>query len=184
MYSSHKGRAGNPWILFVLFFVVIGCTLVARHCYPEPRVVQQSQHQYWRKVPLKSTRGIIQDSKGNALVISETLPSFAIDPSMIKSKDLEEISQVVSPEMFIKITEKMNTSTRFMWLNHKVSEAEAEKFKALMGKVKAIRKIDEPYRKYTNQRLMSHILGYFISTDASTTCLSRIFSIFTITFLC
>ena len=146
--------------MFVLFFVVIGCTLVARHCYPEPRVVQQSQHQYWRKVPLKSTRGIIQDSKGNALVISETLPSFAIDPSMIKSKDLEEISQVVSPEMFIKITEKMNTSTRFMWLNHKVSEAEAEKFKALMGKVKAIRKIDEPYRKYTNQRLMSHILGF------------------------
>ena len=80
--KNHRGAA-SPWSLFVLFFVIISVTLVARHCYPETRVLQQSQHQYWRKVPLKSPRGIIQDTKGNALVISETKHTFAVDPSRI-----------------------------------------------------------------------------------------------------
>ena len=160
MTPARQGRAGNPWILFVIFFVVIGCTLAARHCYPDPRIVQQSQHQYWRRVPLKSTRGIIQDVKGNALVISETLPSFAIDPSMIKSKDLEEIAQVVSPDTMVKITSAMGKKTRFLWINHKVQDREAAKFLTLMQKVRAVLKVDEPYRKYTNQNLMSHVLGF------------------------
>ncbi|MBR1439547.1 MAG: penicillin-binding protein 2 [Synergistaceae bacterium] len=160
MSPARQGRAGNPWILFVAFFIVIGCTLVARHCYPDPLVVQQSQHQYWRKVPLKSTRGIIQDVKGNALVISETLPSFAVDPSMVGSRDLEEIAKVVSPEITENLIAKMRTKSRFMWINHKISEREALKYKELMKKIKAIREIDEPYRKYTNQRLMSHVLGF------------------------
>ncbi|MBR0152107.1 MAG: penicillin-binding protein 2 [Synergistaceae bacterium] len=160
MSTPHQNRAGNPWILFILFFIVIGCTLTARHCYPDSRVVQQSQHQYWRRVPLKSTRGIIQDSKGNALVISETIPSFAIDPSMIQSKDLEEIAQVVSSDMLADIMARMKTSSRFMWLNHKVPENVAAPFKELRTKVRAVIEVDEPYRKYTNQRLMSHILGF------------------------
>ena len=160
MTPARQGRAGNPWVLFVIFFVVIGCTLAARHCYPDPRIVQQSQHQYWRRVPLKSTRGIIQDVKGNALVISETLPSFAVDPSMIKSKDLEEIAQVVSPDTMVKITSAMGKKTRFLWINHKVQDREAAKFLTLMQKVRAVLKVDEPYRKYTNQNLMSHVLGF------------------------
>ena len=160
MSPARQGRAGNPWILFVIFFAVTGCTLAARHCFPDPRVVQQSQHQYWRRIPLRSSRGIIQDTKGNALVISETLPSFAIDPSMIKSPDLEEIAQAVSPDIMLKITEAMGTKSRFLWMSRKTSEHEAAKFKELMSKVKAVRKIDEPYRKYTNQNLMSHVLGF------------------------
>ncbi|MBQ9903275.1 MAG: penicillin-binding protein 2 [Synergistaceae bacterium] len=160
MSPKNQERAGNPWVLFVLFFAVIGCTLIARHCYPNPLVVQQSQHQYWRKVPLKSTRGIIQDVKGNALVISETLPSFAVDPAMINSEDLLKISQIVSPEVTAKIHSLMGTKSRFTWINHKISEHEALKFKELMKTVRGLREIDEPYRKYTNQRLMSHVLGF------------------------
>ena len=160
MSEERKDRAGNPWILFVVFFTVIGVTLVARHCYPNPRVVQQSQRQYWRKVPLKSTRGIIQDTKGNALVISETIPSFAIDPSMVKSDDIPEFAQVISEDMIEKLQAAMNTKSRFMWLNHRVPEQEAAKYIALMKKSRAIIKIDEPYRKYTNEHLMAHVLGF------------------------
>ena len=84
--SNRLQRAGNPWIIFIGIFITIGITLISRHCYPNPRVVEQSQHQYWKRVNLNSTRGIIQDVKGNALVISETLPAFAIDPSMTARK--------------------------------------------------------------------------------------------------
>ena len=160
MSIKHKDRAGNPWVLFVLVFTVISVTLIARHCYPNPRVVQQSQHQYWRKIPLKSTRGIIQDVRGNALVISETMPSFAVDPSMLKSPDILELSKLISGDLLTKVEAAMNTKNRFMWLNHKISVNEAKDFKALMKKSRAIIEIDEPYRKYTNQKLMSHVLGF------------------------
>ena len=163
--SKKKIKGGNPWILFVFFFAVIATTLVARHCYPETRIVQQSQHQYWRKVNLQSTRGIIQDVKGNALVISDTIPSFAIDPSLLKSNDLSDFAGVLSDDLILKIREAMGTKNRFMWLDHKVAdENTALKYKSLAKNSRAFIEIDEPYRKYTNQKLMAHVLG-FCDTD-------------------
>ena len=150
--------------MFVLFFTIIAVTLTARHCYPDTRILQQSQHQYWRKVPLKSTRGIIQDVKGNALVISETRPIFAVDPSELTSDDLDALAQILSPDVTAKIYASLNTKTRFVWVNRKPSEKDAERLSALHRKSKGVIQIDEPYRKYTNQGLMSHVLG-FCDTD-------------------
>ncbi|MBR0070372.1 MAG: hypothetical protein IJP97_07740, partial [Synergistaceae bacterium] len=150
--SKNLRRAGNPWIIFVGVFITIGITLISRHCYPNPKVVEQSQHQYWKRVNLNSTRGIIQDVKGNALVISDTLPAFAIDPSMVSADELEKLSGLVSEDIIAKVRRAMNTKNRFVWLNHKVPEEEAKKFKTLMREMRASREIDEPYRKYTNQK--------------------------------
>ena len=160
MASKKLRGAANPWSLFVLFFTIIGVTLVARHCYPNPRVLQQSQHQYWRKVPLKSTRGIIQDTKGNALVISETRPIFAVDPSLITSDDLTELEAILSPDVTAKIYAALGTKSKFLWIARKPSELEAERLSDLRSRSKAVIQIDEPYRKYTNQNLMSHVLGF------------------------
>lgn len=153
-------RVGNPWLIFIGIFITLGITLIARHCYPDPRTVQQSQHQYWRRVRLNSTRGIIQDVKGNALVISETTPTFAVDPSMLTSRDLAEIAAVISPEVTEKIYAAMDTPSRFMWIDRKPSETEAQQLTSLHTKIRGLIQIDEPYRKYTNQRLMSHVLGF------------------------
>ena len=161
--KNHRGAA-SPWSLFVLFFVIISVTLVARHCYPETKVLQQSQHQYWRKVPLKSTRGIIQDTKGNALVISETKPTFAVDPSRITSEDIDALAQILSPDITAKIYASLNTKSKFLWIARKPSETEAKKLSDLKANSKAIIQINEPYRKYTNNGLMSHVLG-FCDTD-------------------
>lgn len=163
--KKKQHKHGNPWGLFVLFFTIISATLVARHCWPEPRIVQQSQHQYWRKVNYQSTRGIIQDSKGIALVISDTIPSFAADPSLIKEEELEAISGIISDDLTAKIREAMGTKSRFMWLDHKVkNEKTIGKYKNLTKNFRAFIEIDEPYRKYTNESLMSHVLG-FCDTD-------------------
>ena len=164
MAKKSSQGAANPWSLFVLFFTIIGITLTARHCYPDTRILQQSQHQYWRKVPLKSTRGIIQDVKGNALVISETRPIFAVDPSLLTSDDLDALAQILSPDVTAKIYSALNTKTRFMWINRKPSDKDAQKLSDLHRKSKGVIQINEPYRKYTNQGLMSHVLG-FCDTD-------------------
>lgn len=158
--APKSGRSGNPWVLFLGAFLTIGITLIARHCYPNPKVLQQSQHQYWRKVNLRSTRGIIQDAKGNALVISESKPTFAVDPSLLTSEDVMKISAVISPEITQKIYSAMKTPSKFMWLDRKPTENEAKYLTSLRKDIRGIIQIDEPYRKYTNQRLMSHVLGF------------------------
>lgn len=161
MSRSSRVKGGNPWHLFTLTFFVIAITLVARHCYPELRIVQQSQHQYWRRVNLKSTRGIIQDTRGNALVISDSLPSFAVDPSMITSDDIEKLSTVIDDESTLeKLKASAGTRSRFLWVKRKVAGTEAEKFNALRKEVPGLYSIEEQYRRYTNQGLMSHVLGF------------------------
>ena len=161
--NKSQGKA-NPWSLFVLFFTIISATLVARHCYPETRVLQQSRHQYWRKVNLKSTRGIIQDSRGNALVISEARPTFAVDPSLLTSEDVDALAGILSPDVTARVYASLNTGNKFLWVARKPSEEQASALAELRTKSKGIIQIDEPYRKYTNHGLMAHILG-FCDTD-------------------
>lgn len=169
--KSQQGTA-SPWAFFILFFTIVSVTLVARHCYPETRVLQQSQHQYWRKVPLKSTRGIIQDSKGNALVISETRPTFAVDPTRLTSQDLDELSEVLSGDVMAKIYAMIEANAslpekskkKYLSISRKPTEAEASAIASIKTHSKGIIQENEPYRKYTNQGLMSHILG-FCDTD-------------------
>jgi len=139
-------------VLFVLF----ARTLVERHCYPDPRVLQQSQQQYWRRVPVKANRGIIQDSKGNALVIPEMVSSFAVDPKLLDSDDLPALRSVFSEDVVGKL--QPNGEGRFVWLKRKVSREEAQKILAL--NIRAVRDIGEQERRYPNGSLLAHVLGF------------------------
>jgi len=151
-----RRRLFGPWGLFVVLFALLGWTLVERHCYPDPRVLQQSQQQYWRRVPVKANRGIIQDSKGNALVIPERVSSFAVDPKLLDSADLPALRRVFSEEIVGKLQPK--GKGRFVWLKRKVSKEEAQKILAL--NIRAVRDIGEQERRYPNGSLLAHVLGF------------------------
>ena len=154
----------SPWALFAAFFLIICGNLVKCHCFPLEGVLHRSQRQYWRKVPLKSTRGIIQDTKGNALVISDTKPYFAVDPSLITSDDINELSKILPADLIQKIYEAQNAKSKYLLLTKKPSEQLAQSLSELAKTRQAIIQENEPYRKYTNQGLMSHVLG-FCDTD-------------------
>ena len=139
-----------------MLFVLFARTLVERHCYPDPRVLQQSQQQYWRRVPVKANRGIIQDSKGNALVIPEMVSSFAVDPKLLDSADLPALRRVFSEDVVEKL--QPNGEGRFVWLKRKVSGEEAQKILAL--NIRAVRDIGEQERRYPNGSLLAHVLGF------------------------
>ena len=139
-----------------MLFVLFARTLVERHCYPDPRVLQQSQQQYWRRVPVKANRGIIQDSKGNALVIPEMVSSFAVDPKLLDSADLPALRRVFSEDVVGKL--QPNGEGRFVWLKRKVSGEEAQKILAL--NIRAVRDIGEQERRYPNGSLLAHVLGF------------------------
>ena len=84
---------------------------------------------------------------------------------MLETDDLSEISGIISGDLVSKIREAMGTKSRFLWLEHKVSDKNlADKYKYLVKNSRAFIEIDEPYRKYTNNNLMAHVLG-FCDTD-------------------
>lgn len=161
-YAGEAGGAGatvfSPWLVFVLLYALMGCVLVERHCFPDPRVVQQSHNQYWRRVPVRSDRGIIQDTKGNALVISETVASFAVDPSMMEPGDLAALQAAFSDDVLPKVVEAQGAGSRFLWLRRKVLGNEAERLGNL--KIQGFQRRNEQYRRYPNKSLLAHVLGF------------------------
>ncbi len=158
--KKQRKKPANPWTLFIFIFVVISFTLTARHCFPSSRIIQQSQHQYWRRINLEPTRGIIQDSKGNALVISESLPSFAVDPSLLENDDFEKLSKVLSEDLIAKIRRAKDMKSRFMWIGRKVEGNELDQLREIRRTVRGVMIYPEQYRRYTNKKLMSHVLGF------------------------
>lgn len=157
-YAPPRRRVLDPWSVFALLFLLMGYALVERHCAPSPRILQQSQQQYWRRVPVKSNRGIIQDVKGNALVISEAVSSFAVDPSLLAPADASTLQGTISADMFQKLIDAQRAGSRFVWLRRKTSHEEGERLRGLG--LRALRDIKEQDRRYTNQRLMAHVLGF------------------------
>ena len=148
----------SPWLLFVILYFVVGVALVERHCYPDSRIVQQAQHQYWRRVPVKATRGVIQDTRGIAMVISEPLPSFALDPSLLTQEDMLTLQRVLSGDAMTRVMDAREAGSHFLWLQRKMTPEAAERLAGL--KMRAIRRIDEQDRRYTNRQLMAHVLGF------------------------
>lgn len=122
--------------------------------------MQQSQHQYWRRVPVKSGRGIIQDTRGNALVISEPLASLAVDPSLLTDEDKTKLHNILPLNIFNKLAEAQARNSRFMWLKRRLDPEIAKKSDIAQLGIRAVRLEPEQDRRYTNQKLMAHVLGF------------------------
>lgn len=150
----------NPWYVFVLLYFIIGGALVIRHCYPGFKVLQQSQHQYWRRVPIKPGRGIIQDTRGNALVISEQLTSLAVDPSLLTSDDEYKLHEILPENIYNKIVGAKEKNSRFMWLKRKMTPDDAKNSEIAKLGIRAVRFEPDQGRRYTNSQLLSHVLGF------------------------
>ena len=71
-------------ILYGFAVVAVLCVLAAGtakvQLWPDRRIVQQSQKQYWANVAVSASRGRIEDRNGIPLAISVPTTSFFIDP--------------------------------------------------------------------------------------------------------
>ncbi len=151
-----RNYAISPWFLFVWLFILLSWKLVERHCFPDPRILQQAQKQYLRRIHVKSNRGIIQDSKGQALVISEVVSSFFISPELLEPEDVIALEKMFPDRKFSKLLE--SEGRQFAWLKRHVSRDEALKIRSLS--IKAINESGEQIRKYPNKTLLTQVLGF------------------------
>ena len=152
-----KGRFRNsPWVLLFFIFAVLFWRVASLQLFPDPRVENQSQRQYWSRIPLSTNRGFIYDSKGNVLALSIPSSSFFLDPAFWDPADGEKLKEILPKSLLTAISTKMQG--RFFWLARKVDDALAEKIRSL--KLKGIYEISEKKRFYPNKSLLAHVLGF------------------------
>lgn len=144
------------WFLILIMFAIFGWRLVNVHCSPDPRVVRQSQRQYWLQIPFSANRGSISDTLGKPLSISIPSYSFFIDPLFWDPKYSNILTGILNNDSIKKISKRMEG--RFVWLVRRTDEMIANAIRE--KNIEGIYECKENLRIYPNNNMLSHVLGY------------------------
>lgn len=147
-------------LLFVAFVaIVVKLTyimLINHQWYVERAKMQQVKTE---EMPVK--RGLILDRKGRELAINLDVESIYCNPAEIPDSQVanvaEKLSKITSKNIDA-IVPKLNTNSRFSWIDRKVSPEVAEKIRN--SKIKGVGLILEPKRVYPKSNLASHLIGF------------------------
>jgi cell division protein FtsI (penicillin-binding protein 3)/stage V sporulation protein D (sporulation-specific penicillin-binding protein) len=146
----------SPWLFFIILFCFVIWKLVQYHCSPDSRIQTQAQQQYWSRVPVKTSRGYVQDLRGNILALSRPVSSFFIDPEFWSPSDAPALKGLVPDSVYEKISGPL--TGRFVWLLRRADAHTTQKIQAL--DLKGVYEIPEKKREYPNGSLLSHVLGF------------------------
>jgi cell division protein FtsI (penicillin-binding protein 3) len=150
-------RVLRACILF--FFACVGVRLVDIQIVHSAKYRDIAQKQYEAKVPLPAVRGVIFDRGDNPLATNTVFVSYAADPQLA-SEDANAIASKFS-QVFGKPKKyylaKLNTDSRFVWLERQVSpeiknKIDPKKFTGLVVR-------DEPKRLYHNDHVAGQLIG-------------------------
>ena len=144
------------WLLLLIIFIIVGWRLVNVHCKPDPRVVRQSQRQYWLQIPFSANRGDITDTFGKAFSLSIPSFSFFIDPLFWDPQNTNAFVDILNKDILNKINKKLEG--RFFWLIRRVDENTANAIRA--KNIDGIYECKENLRIYPNNNMLAHVLGY------------------------
>ncbi len=151
-----KNARKVTWFLVLVMFAIVGWRLTIVHCAPDPRVVRQSQRQYWLQIPFSANRGNITDTLRKPLSLSIPSYSFFIDPLFWDPKSVDNLNGIVDKEIIKKINKKLDG--RFVWLLRHADENTANAIRA--KNIDGIYECKENFRIYPNNNMLAHVLGY------------------------
>lgn len=146
----------NPWGVVILVFFALAAQTYYVHIKPDPRILTQSQKQYWAQVPVSTSRGDILDRNGIPLAISVPVTSLYIDPQSW----LPENASALEPYLGKKVKDKFSRPLpgRFHWVARKVPNDIAM---PILGRnIEGLFSVRENQRQYPHASLGSHVLGY------------------------
>ena len=150
-------RSKVVWgLLYILVVFLSAATLVVQ-LFPDKRIVQQSQKQYWANVTVSASRGNIIDRNNIPLAVSEPVTSFYIDPEHWDVKNAPLLEPLFGKQTVKKFSVPLKG--RFHWVKRNVPAAKAD---SLLGenKIPGLFTFTEKKRVYPNGSLAFHILGY------------------------
>ncbi|MEG1836910.1 MAG: penicillin-binding protein 2 [Synergistaceae bacterium] len=143
------------FLLYLLIFLLVMATASVQ-LFPDRRIVQQSQKQYWANVSISATRGNIIDRNNIPLAVSKPVVSFFIDP---KDWDIRNAS-ILRTYFGVDIEKKFSRPLkgRFHWVKRNVESSTA--MSLINKKVPGLYTYTEKNRIYPNGSVGFHILGF------------------------
>lgn len=124
--------------------------------WPDRRIVQQSQKQYWANVAVSASRGRIEDRNGIPLAISVPTTSFFIDPKYWDPASADKLAPTFSKETVKKFSRAL--PGRFHWVGRNLPQEKAVKLEA--EKIPGLYTLSEKQRIYPHESLAFHVLGF------------------------
>ena len=142
-----------------MFFAVVCLRLVDIQIVQSSKYRDMAQKQYRANVPLPAFRGMILDRNGNPLASNSVFVSYAADPGLATddaSAIAAKFAQVFGKPKKYYLA-KLNTDSRFVWLERQVSGEYQKKIDPKQFTGLVVRQ--EPKRLYHNDQVGGQLIG-------------------------
>ncbi|OUO92251.1 penicillin-binding protein 2 [Cloacibacillus sp. An23] len=149
-------RSHSIWFAALAALCVLAAGTAKVQLWPDRRVVQQSQKQYWANVAVSASRGRIEDRHGIPLAISIPTKSFFIDPKYWDTENAKELGPFFGAAAVKKFSK--NLPGRFHWVGRNLPNDKAEALEA--KKIPGLYTLSEKQRNYPHESLAFHVLGF------------------------
>lgn len=150
-------------ILIGALFGVSFAAVTARAYYlqivEQKRLQKQARLQHQRSIPLTPQRGIIFDSRGQALALSINVDSIYLNSRHIE--DSAATAKTLAAALSLPLAEvrdKAASGKGFVWLKRQISPQESAKVRAL--KLPGVGFVEESRRFYPNSATGAQIIGF------------------------
>lgn len=157
--NDGKVRIKILHVVILVFFTVVCCRLVQVQIINTGKYREMAQKQYQAKITLLAQRGIIFDRDSNMLARNLDFLSFAADPQVV-AENANGIAAMFS-KVFGKpkkyYLEKLNTDSRFVWLERQVSNEISKKID--LHKFLGLVSQREQKRIYHNDQVAGQLIG-------------------------
>ena len=149
-------RPHSIWFAVVAVLCVLAAGTAKVQLWPDRRIVQQSQKQYWANVAVSASRGRIEDRNGIPLAISVPTTSFFIDPKYWDPASADKLAPTFGKETVKKFSRQL--PGRFHWVGRNLPKEKADPLEA--KKIPGLYTLSEKQRIYPHESLAFHVLGF------------------------
>ena len=157
--DRQKVRCYVAYLILVLLFVALMVRLVWIQCVRHEKYAAYADRLHHTRITLPARRGLIVDRNGRTLAITTEVNSVFADPAAVRDKDrtASVLAAVLGGDVQ-EIRGKLDRKKRFVWIQRKVPEPQAEAIskQSLSG----IGFVKEDKRSYACGRLACHVLGF------------------------
>lgn len=149
-------RSNSIWFAAFVVLCALAAGTAKVQLWPDRRIVQQSQKQYWANVAVSATRGRIEDRNGIPLAISVPTTSFFIDPKYWDPASAEKLAPAFGAATAKKFSRAL--PGRFYWVGRNLPKEKADLLEA--EKIPGLYTLSERQRIYPHESLAFHVLGF------------------------
>jgi cell division protein FtsI/penicillin-binding protein 2 len=167
--NSERNRVFLLFMLFCLWVLFIGASLVKVQVFEYGKNISKVQAQISRIIPLFPKRGTIYDCNGEVLAISVKTQSLYFNN--INNEDTHRLFNEIIKRKILSfnweerksIKKRIDHGEKFIWVKRKLSDYETEKLKEINNKEISVQSsfgfLEEYKRVYPQKKLAAHILG-------------------------